>query len=214
MTDPADDIRRAAALIVRARYVVALAGAGLSAGSGIPTYRGEGGLWTQHGTPPLLSYQEFANDPAAWWRKRLAAEEDPSHPVYQMKQAVDRAAPNAGHLTLAELEKRGILRCVITQNVDDLQNVAGSRTVLEIHGNRNRLRCIQCGLRLPRAAHPGPAEGDRTLPRAADVRQVRRSAQAGHCDVRRADTARHAASLPRGGGALRLYAAGWHVGNG
>ena len=159
MTPPTDDIRRAAALISQASYVVALAGAGLSAGSGIPTYRGAGGLWTRHGTPPLLSYQEFASDPAAWWRRRLAAEEDPSHPVYQMKQAVDRAAPNAGHLALAELERRGILRCVITQNVDDLQNVAGSRAVLEIHGNRNRLRCVECGLRLPRAAHPGPMEG-------------------------------------------------------
>ena len=156
--ESADNIQRAADLIDRASYVVALAGAGLSAGSGIPTYRGEGGLWTQHGTPPLLSYQEFASDPAAWWRKRLAAEDDPSHPVYQMKQAVDRAVPNAGHLALAELERRGILRCVITQNVDDLQNVAGSRAVLEIHGNRNRLRCVECGLRLPRAAYPGPVE--------------------------------------------------------
>ena len=158
MTPPPDNVRRAADLIDRAGYVVALAGAGLSAGSGIPTYRGAGGLWTQHGTPPLLSYQEFASDPADWWRRRLAAEEDPSHPVYQMKQAVDRAVPNAGHLALAELERRGILRCVITQNVDDLQNAAGSRAVLEIHGNRNRLRCTGCGLRLPRAAHPGPVE--------------------------------------------------------
>ncbi len=147
----ADDIHQAAALIARARYVVALAGAGLSAGSGIPTYRGSGGLWTQHGTPPLLSYQEFASDTAAWWRKRLAAEVDQSHPVYQMKQAVDRAAPNAGHLALVELERRGILRCVITQNVDNLQTAAGSRAVLEIHGNRNRLRCLQCGLRFHRS---------------------------------------------------------------
>ena len=150
MTQPSGDIEKAAALIARARYVVALAGAGLSAGSGIPTYRGAGGLWTQHGTPPLLSYQEFALDPAAWWRRRLAAEVDPSHPVYRMKQAVDQAVPNAGHLALAELERRGILRCVITQNVDDLQNVAGSRAVLEIHGNRNRLRCLECGLRFHR----------------------------------------------------------------
>ncbi len=153
MTQPADDIRRAAGLIDRAAHVVALAGAGLSAGSGIPTYRGVGGLWTQHGTPPLLSYQEFARDPAAWWRARLAAEEDPSHPVFQMKQAVDAAAPNAGHLALAELERRGILRWVITQNVDNLQTVAGSREVLEIHGNRNRLRCLECGLRFPRDAY-------------------------------------------------------------
>lgn len=133
-----------------ARYVVALSGAGLSAGSGIPTYRGEGGLWTQHGTPPLLSFQEFASDPADWWRKRLAAEEDSSHPVFQMKQAVDNAVPNAGHLALVELERRGILRSVITQNVDDLHGVAGSRSLMEIHGNRNRLRCLNCNLRFPR----------------------------------------------------------------
>ncbi len=154
MTQLADNIQQAAALITSARYVVALAGAGLSAGSGIPTYRGAGGLWTQHGTPPLLSYQEFALDPAAWWQRRLAAEVDPSHPVYQMKQAVDRAAPNAGHLALAEMERRGILRCVITQNVDNLQTVAGSSAVLEIHGNRNRLRCLECGLRFPRDSAP------------------------------------------------------------
>ena len=104
MRHTSDDIQQAAALIRNARFVVALSGAGLSAGSGIPTYRGAGGLWTQHGTPPLLSYQEFAWDPAAWWRARLEAEKDPSHPVYQMKQAVDRALPNAGHLALAELE--------------------------------------------------------------------------------------------------------------
>ncbi len=145
-----EDIQRAAALIRGARYLVALSGAGLSAGSGIPTYRGVGGLWTQHGTPPLLSYQEFASDPAAWWAKRLAAEEDPSHPVFQMKRAVDGAVPNAGHLALVELERRGILRCVITQNVDNLHGEAGSRALLEIHGNRNRLRCLDCGLRFPR----------------------------------------------------------------
>ena len=150
MTSQADDIRRAAELIRSARYLVALSGAGLSAGSGIPTYRGAGGLWTQHGTPPLLSYQEFASDPAGWWAKRLAAEEDPSHPVYQMKQAVDRAAPNAGHLALVELERRGVLRWVITQNVDNLHAEAGSRALLEIHGNRTRLRCLECGLRFSR----------------------------------------------------------------
>ena len=154
MTPLAEQIQHAAALVARARCVAALAGAGLSAGSGIPTYRGAGGIYrrvgTPPGTPPLLSYQEFALDPAEWWRARLAAEADPSHPICQMKQAVDRAAPNAGHLALAELERRGILRCVITQNVDGLHAAAGSRAVLEIHGNRNRLRCLQCGRRFPR----------------------------------------------------------------
>ena len=67
-----------------------------------------------------------------------------------MKRAVDGAVPNAGHLALAELERRGILRCVITQNVDNLHGEAGSRALLEIHGNRNRLRCLDCSLRFPR----------------------------------------------------------------
>ena len=150
MTELTGDIQRAADLIRNARYLTALSGAGLSAGSGIPTYRGAGGLWTQHGIPPLLSYQEFAQDPAAWWARRLAAEEDPSHPVYQMKLAVDGAAPNAGHLALAELERRDILRWVITQNVDNLHAEAGSNALLEIHGNRTRLRCLQCSLRFAR----------------------------------------------------------------
>ncbi len=150
MTQPTDEIRRAADLVRDSSYLVALSGAGLSAGSGIPTYRGQGGLWTQHGVPPLLSYREFAHDPAEWWRARLAAEQDPTHPVFQMKQAVDRAAPNAGHLALAELERRGILRCVITQNVDNLHGEAGSRALLEIHGNRTRVRCLECGLRFRR----------------------------------------------------------------
>ena len=150
MIPPDDYIRQAADLVRDARCVTALVGAGLSAGSGVPTYRGAGGLWMGEGMPPLLSYQEFARDPVGWWRARLAAEVDPAHPVYRMKRAVDRAVPNAGHLALAELERRGILRCVITQNVDGLHAAAGSCAVLEIHGNRNRLRCIVCGWRFPR----------------------------------------------------------------
>ena len=143
----------AASAIRNSDYVVALCGAGLSAASGIPTYRGAGGLWTQQGTPPLLSFREFARDPAAWWRQRLDAEEDPSHPIAQMKQAVDQATPNAGHLALAQMERQGQLRCVITQNVDNLHADAGSKRLLEIHGNRTRLRCLECGLKFPRDAY-------------------------------------------------------------
>ncbi len=154
MTQTTQPIQQAAAIVARAHRLTALVGAGLSASSGIPTYRGPGGLWTRQrprqGAPPLLSYQEFVRDPAAWWQARLAAETDPSHPIYQMKQAVDQAAPNPGHLALAQLEQRGILHCIITQNVDNLHAAAGSRAVLEIHGNRNRLRCLQCHRRTPR----------------------------------------------------------------
>lgn len=74
----------------------------------------------------------------------------PGNPTYDLKAAVDNAEPNAGHVALADLESAGILKSVITQNVDGLHGVAGSRMVLEIHGNRNYLRCIGCGERQPR----------------------------------------------------------------
>ena len=162
MTLRPDDIRRAADALGRVRCAVALSGAGLSAGSGIPTYRGAGGVWVGGGLPPLMLYREFVADPAGWWRARLAAEVDLAHPVGRMKLAVDRAAPNAGHRALVELERRGVLRCVITQNVDGLHTAAGSRAVLEIHGNRNLLRCIDCGRRIPR---PGNLAAEGLPPR-------------------------------------------------
>ena len=150
----ADMIDQAAALVRRSRHVVAFSGAGLSVESGIPPYRGPGGLWTKHGQPPLLSYKQFAEDPRGWWESRLSAETEPGNPVYEMKLAVDRAMPNPGHLALAELERRGLLNCVITQNVDNLHHEAGSTALLEIHGNRTRLRCLQCGNRRPRDGFP------------------------------------------------------------
>ena len=148
--DLQEKLAQAAGALSRARYVVALVGAGLSAESGIPTYRGTGGLWTKHGEPPLLSYQEFSRDPRAWWESRLHSEVEPGNPIYEMKLSVDRAAPNPGHYSLVELERAGLLRCVITQNVDNLQRQAGAETLLEIHGNRTMLRCLDCEHRLPR----------------------------------------------------------------
>ena len=150
MASLAEKMAQAAALVGSARHLVALVGAGLSAESGIPTYRGTGGLWTKHGEPPLLSFHEFSRDPRAWWESRLRSEVEPGNPIYEMKRAVDRAAPNGGHLALAELERRGLLQCTITQNVDGLQGEAGSSSLLEIHGNRTKLRCIGCGWRHPR----------------------------------------------------------------
>lgn len=147
-------LRQALDLVLRSRRTAALAGAGMSAESGIPTYRGAGGLWNNGGPPPLLAYREFLDDPAGWWRQRLDAEQQPGHPIYEMKQAVDQAQPNAGHYALAEMERRGWLDCIITQNVDGLHTLAGSRAVVEIHGNRNYLRCLQCGRRTPRGDAP------------------------------------------------------------
>ncbi|MFA7248773.1 MAG: NAD-dependent protein deacylase [Dehalococcoidia bacterium] len=141
-------IEEAGALLAVSRHVVALSGAGISKESGIPTYRGEGGLWTLNGEPPMNQFQTFADDPARWWQRRL--EDAPG----DFARAIDAAEPNPGHHALAELESLGILAHLITQNVDDLHRRAGQRSLTEIHGNRHWMRCLMCGMRWPRAEYP------------------------------------------------------------
>ena len=148
-----DPAAEAATILAAAEYAIALTGAGLSVESGIPSFRGPDGLWTKYGQPSNLSYRVFSQDPQDWWEKRLNDEVTPGNPTYDLKDAVDNAQPNPGHLAIAELESVGIIKSVITQNVDDLHGRAGSRNLLEIHGNRNYLRCIGCGWRRPRAEH-------------------------------------------------------------
>ena len=144
-------IDQAAAALLEARSVVALTGAGLSVESGIPPFRGPGGLWTKYGEPPLDGYQRFLRDPAKAWRERL-------HPTESwargLTETLGRAKPNAGHQALAVLEEIGVLRALITQNVDDLHRQAGSKTLLEIHGNHALLRCLDCHTRYEPAAIP------------------------------------------------------------
>jgi NAD-dependent deacetylase len=143
------NIEQAAALLRDARAVVALTGAGLSVESGIPPFRGPGGLWTKHGEPPLDGYQRFLRDPAKAWRERL-------HPTESwakgLSETLGRAKPNAGHQALAELERLGVLDALITQNVDDLHRQAGSKVLLEIHGNFSLLRCLGCHTRFEPSA--------------------------------------------------------------
>lgn len=148
-----DAIHQAADVLIEAEYAIALTGAGLSVESGIPSFRGPDGLWTRYGQPSNLSYRVFSQDPQAWWEQRLNDESAPGNPTYDLKAAVDQAAPNPGHIALAELETLGVLKSVITQNVDGLHGRAGSQTVWEIHGNRNFLRCIGCGVRQPREGY-------------------------------------------------------------
>jgi NAD-dependent deacetylase len=134
-------IAEAAARLAGARHVVALTGAGLSVESGIPPFRGPGGLWTTHGEPPLDGFQRFVRDPAAAWRERL----EPREPwALALRDTLSRAKPNRGHQVLAELERLGALHGVITQNIDDLHRQAGSQAVAEIHGNWRLLRCLGC----------------------------------------------------------------------
>ena len=144
-TQDATLVEEAARLIAAARYCTALVGAGISKESGIPTFRGEGGLWTRLGEPPMDGYQRFLTDPRGWWPDRLEQQRNP----LEFAQAIDAARPNPGHTALAELERRGYLKHLITQNVDNLHIEAGSRAITEIHGNRRKLRCIACGRRGP-----------------------------------------------------------------
>jgi len=145
------EIERAAGVISQARRSMALTGAGLSVESGIPPFRGPGGLWTKYGEPPLDGYQRFVADPASAWRERL----HPTAPwAKALRDTLAAAKPNAGHRALAELERIGRCSSVITQNVDDLHGQAGTRNLLEIHGNHRLLRCIGCMRRFEPAEIP------------------------------------------------------------
>ena len=138
-------VEAAARLIAGSTHVVALVGAGLSVDSGIPPFRGPGGLWTKYGEPDMQGYQRFMEDPKQWWEERVSR----SGAYQELIAALSQARPNAGHLALHELEEMGCLKHIITQNIDNLHQEAGSTAVTEIHGNRTKLRCLGCGQRWP-----------------------------------------------------------------
>ena len=139
-------LEAAADCLLRARYVIALTGAGLSVESGIPPFRGPGGLWTKYGEPPMDGYQRFLRNPGKAWEERL----NPSGPMRELWATLRAAEPNPGHRALVELEEMGLLKATITQNVDNLHRAAGSIRLLEIHGNATLIRCIQCVARFAR----------------------------------------------------------------
>lgn len=138
-------VGEAAGLIHAAKHVVALVGAGLSVESGIPPFRGPGGLWTKYGEPDLRDYERFVEDPKEWWERRISG----TGALRELAGALAEARPNAGHLALREMEDLGYLKHIITQNIDNLHQEGGSLAVTEIHGNRTKLRCTGCGERWP-----------------------------------------------------------------
>ncbi len=143
--DGQEVVAQAAQVIHRARYLVALTGAGLSVESGIPPFRGPGGLWTKYGEPPLNGFQRFLADPQKAWEERL----NPNGPMRELWETLVNAQPNPGHYGLVELERLGLLRCTITQNIDNLHRRAGSELLAEIHGNATLVRCLSCVHRMP-----------------------------------------------------------------
>jgi NAD-dependent deacetylase len=114
--------------------IVALTGAGISAESGVPTFRGEGGLWQGHRAEDLATPQAFQRDPAKVWAF-----------YHYRRRLVHDCHPNAAHHTLADIESRlGARFKLITQNVDGLHRLAGNKNLIEIHGSLWQIRCSQC----------------------------------------------------------------------
>ncbi|HOO56123.1 MAG TPA: NAD-dependent deacylase [bacterium] len=122
-----------AGIIKNSRRTVAFTGAGISVESGIPPFRGENGLWNKY-NPKYLDINYFLNEPEQCWKiiKEI------------FYDYFGRAKPNAAHITLAEMEKQGYLKALITQNIDNLHQEAGSRNVYEFHGASHTLLCMSC----------------------------------------------------------------------
>ncbi|MEF8780644.1 MAG: Sir2 family NAD-dependent protein deacetylase [Haloferacaceae archaeon] len=130
------DLEALARDIRRADTAIALTGAGLSAASGIPTFRGEDGIWGGEFAEADFHVRRFERDPAGFWEDRLELNEL-LHP--------GDAEPNAAHKALATLTNAGALDAVVTQNTDGLHDAAGTEAVLELHGNADRAACHRCG---------------------------------------------------------------------
>jgi NAD-dependent deacetylase len=126
-------IQEAADLIFRSKSIVAFTGAGISAESGIPPFRGEGGLWNRY-DPVILELGYFISRPAESWEAIRTIFYD----------FFSKVKPNQAHLVLADWERSGKLNSIITQNIDNLHTLAGSREVYEFHGNSERLICLDC----------------------------------------------------------------------
>jgi len=127
-------LERAAELVATAQHGLALTGAGVSAESGIPTFRGEGGLWTKYDPVKVSSIESFLADPTSYWN------------VSKDRGRVALAArPNPGHMALAAMEAAGYLVAIVTQNTDGLHQDAGSKRVIELHGSGRMVRCLECG---------------------------------------------------------------------
>jgi NAD-dependent deacetylase len=143
MTDPGDspqqlDLSDLRERLAGARSVCVLTGSGISAESGLPTFRGIGGLWRTHRVEQLASPQGFARDPRlvwTWYNERRTAHKN--------------VEPSPAHVALAEIERRVPDFTLVTQNVDSLHLRAGSRNVLELHGKLREAKCTRCDARRP-----------------------------------------------------------------
>jgi len=130
-----DKIKEAKAIIDNASSITVLTGAGISAESGIPTFRGEDGLWRKFRSEELATQEAFQRDPKLVWE------------WYDWRRGlVKEAMPNPGHYALVNLENEKTNFTLVTQNIDGLHQLTGNRNIIEMHGNLWQIRCTSCGV--------------------------------------------------------------------
>lgn len=127
------ELSKAAEIISNSKHLIAFCGAGISVESGIPPFRGEGGLWNKYDSA-CLDLDRYMTNPCQSW-----------HLIKEIfYDFFGKAKPNAAHYALADLEEAGILKALITQNIDNLHQDAGSKDVVEFHGNSHKFVCTRC----------------------------------------------------------------------
>ncbi|HEY7535525.1 MAG TPA: NAD-dependent deacylase [Thermodesulfobacteriota bacterium] len=130
-----DQIKEAKAIIKSATSIAVLTGAGISAESGIPTFRGEEGIWKKFRSEELANWDAFKRDPKLVWE------------WYDWRRGiVNESKPNPGHYALVNLEIEKTDFTLVTQNIDGLHQVAGSKNIIEMHGNLWQIKCTSCGI--------------------------------------------------------------------
>jgi NAD-dependent deacetylase len=135
-SDAENGLEPVADALVQGSGAMALTGAGVSTASGVPSFRGEDGIWETQFDPAEFHLSRFRRDPAGFWHDRLRLQEAMFPREYE---------PNAAHHALVSLEERGVLDGVATQNTDGLHRAAGQPTLAELHGNASRVECHACG---------------------------------------------------------------------
>ncbi len=128
-----EQLKKTAEIIKQSKHLIAFTGAGISAESNIPTFRGKNGIWNKY-NPKLLDITYFKNNSDLCWK----------HITDMFFSVIDKAYPNYAHYFLYELEQQNILKSIITQNIDNLHQKAGNKNIIEFHGNTRELICTKC----------------------------------------------------------------------
>jgi len=134
MANGANYMAQLGELLVKSKRIVFLTGAGISKESGIPTFRGDGGLWKTCDPAKLASLSSFLENPSLVWEF-----------YYYRQNLIRKCQPNPAHMAISKIEHQKVDTWVLTQNVDNLHKMAGSKNIIELHGNIFIAKCIQCG---------------------------------------------------------------------